>query len=84
MNQCVSNHQELTIPIVNYKQRIIESSGISEMYKTIVKESKPAGASTSFSTPRKKRPQQKRHELVEAERHAVREIIYQVLKSELP
>jgi hypothetical protein len=46
------------------------------MYKTIVKESKPAGASTSFSTPRKKRPQQKRHELVEAERHAVREIIY--------
>jgi hypothetical protein len=47
------------------------------MYKTIVKESKPAGASTYFSTPRKKRPQQKRHELVEAETHAVREIIYQ-------
>jgi hypothetical protein len=84
MNQCVSNHQELTIPIVNYKQRIIASSGISEMYKMIVKESKPAGASTSSSTPRKKRPQQKRHELVEAERHAVREIIYQVRKSELP
>jgi hypothetical protein len=41
------------------------------MYKTIVKESKPAGASTSFSTPRKKRPQQKRHELVEAKRHAL-------------
>jgi hypothetical protein len=76
MNQCVSNHQELTIPIVNYKQRIIACTGISEkMYKTIVKESKPARASTSFSTPRKKRPQQKRHELVEAERHAVREII---------
>jgi hypothetical protein len=65
-----SNHQELTIPIVNYKQRIIAS--------------KPAGASTSFSTPRKKRPQQKRHELVEAERHAVREIIDQLRKSELP
>jgi hypothetical protein len=73
MNQCVSNHQELTIPIVSYKQRIIACTGISEkMYKTIVKESKPAGASTSFSTPRKKRPQQKRHELVEAERHAVK------------
>jgi uncharacterized protein YkwD len=85
MNQCVSNHQELTIPTVNYKQRIIASTGISEkMYKTIVKESKPAGASTSFSTPRKKRPQQKRHELVETERHAVREIIYQLRKSELP
>jgi hypothetical protein len=77
MNQCVSNHQELTIPIVNYEQQIIAYTGISEkMYKTIVKESKPAGASTSFSTPRKKRPQQKWHELVEAERHAVREIIY--------
>jgi hypothetical protein len=56
-----------------------------KMYKTIVKESKPARASTSFSTPRKKRPQQKRHELVEAERHAVREIIiYQLRKSKLP
>ncbi|CAH1381645.1 unnamed protein product [Tenebrio molitor] len=64
-SECVSNHQELTIPIVNYKQRVIASTGISEkMYKTIVKESKPAGTSTSFSTPRKKRPQQKRHELV--------------------
>jgi hypothetical protein len=54
------------------------------MYKTIVKESKPAGAFISFSTPSKKRPQQKRHELVEAERHAVREIIYQLRKSKLP
>jgi hypothetical protein len=54
------------------------------MYKTIVKESKPAGASISFSTPRKKRPQQKRHELVEVDRHAVREIIYQLRESELP
>ncbi|CAH1380071.1 unnamed protein product, partial [Tenebrio molitor] len=63
------DHQELTIPIVNYKQRVIANNGISEkMYKTIVKESKPAGASTS-STPRKKRPHKKQHELVEVERN---------------
>jgi hypothetical protein len=62
------DHQELTIPIVNYKQRVIASNGISEkMYKTIVKEAKHAGASTS-STPRKKPPHKKQHELVEVER----------------
>jgi hypothetical protein len=38
------------------------------MYKTIVKEAKPAGASTSSSTPRKKPPHKKQHELVEVER----------------
>ncbi|KAJ3637400.1 hypothetical protein MTP99_000863 [Tenebrio molitor] len=59
-SECVRNNRELTIPIINYKQRVMASTGISEkMYKTITKESKPAGASTSFSTPRKKRPQKK-------------------------
>jgi hypothetical protein len=63
------DHQQLTIPIVNYKQRVIASTGISEkMYKTIVKEAKPAGASTSSSTPRKKPPHKKQHELVKVER----------------
>jgi hypothetical protein len=59
-SECVRNNRELTIPIINYKQRVMASTGISEkIYKTITKESKPAGASTSFSTPRKKRPQKK-------------------------
>ena len=52
-----------------------------------VKESKLAAEpSTSFSTPRKTRPQKKRHELVEGEKHAVREIIYQfqVMKKRTP
>jgi hypothetical protein len=40
-SECVRNNRELTIPIINYKQRVMASTGISEkMYKTITKEHK--------------------------------------------
>ncbi|RZC36475.1 hypothetical protein BDFB_013787, partial [Asbolus verrucosus] len=54
-----------SIPIANYKQRVMAATGISEkMYKTIVKEAKDVhtGASTSFLSPRKQRPCKKTHE----------------------
>ncbi|RZC40798.1 uncharacterized protein BDFB_007977, partial [Asbolus verrucosus] len=68
-----------SIPIANYKQRVMAAIRISEkMYKTIVKEEKDVntGASTSFLS-QESSVHVKKHQLVEGEKHAVRAIIHE-------
>jgi hypothetical protein len=71
---------EPTIPLQNFRERILAATGISKkMYSTITRESKAvaSGTSTSFSTPRKKRQRTKKYELVEGEKHAIRTIVHE-------
>jgi hypothetical protein len=65
---------EPTIPLQNFRERILAATGISKkMYSTITRESKAvaSGTSTSFSTPRKKRQRTKKYEL------AIRTIVHE-------
>ncbi|CAH1377220.1 unnamed protein product [Tenebrio molitor] len=68
-----------TIPLKNYKERVIAATGISESsYKRIVKQSNEVkvGTSTSFSTPHKKRPRcSRKSTLPPQEEEEVRRIV---------
>jgi hypothetical protein len=69
---------EPLIPMKNFRERIMVATGISrQIYTSVTKESRnvSSGASTSFSTPRKKRQRRRKYELVEGEKHAIRTIV---------
>jgi hypothetical protein len=69
---------EPLIPMKNFRERIMVATGISrQIYASVTKESRSvsSSATTSFSTPRKKRQRRRKYELVEGEKHAIRTIV---------